>query len=211
MKILPWSLFIFFAIAIGLYPFIYLLFDMRDGLLASKPEALLQDKVWYTFFYQHILFGGISLLAGWSQFSKRIRNRNLRLHRVLGKIYLIAVLLSGVAALYIAYFATGGIVSTLGFSGLAIGWLFTSSQAYRAIRKKDIDVHQYWMIRSYALCWAAVTLRIWLPLFQFALGMEFLTAYRIIAWLCWVPNLIVAEVIVRNLKMSRLAATTLHR
>jgi hypothetical protein len=206
MKILARSLFIFFAIVIGLYPVVYLLFDMRNGLLAFKAEALLQDKVWYTFFYQHILFGGIALLAGWSQFSKHIRKRNLMVHRALGKIYLIAVLLSGLAALYIAYFATGGIVSIMGFIGLAIGWLFTSVQAYRFIRRKDIDQHQYWMIRSYALCWAAVTLRIWMPLFQFVLGMEFLTGYRIIAWLCWVPNLIVAEIIVRNLKASRLAA-----
>jgi hypothetical protein len=59
------------------------------------------------------------------------------------------------------------------------------------------------MIRSYALCFAAVTLRIWLPLFQFALGLEFIFAYRIIAWLCWVPNLVVAELIVRSLKMKR--------
>ncbi len=51
------------------------------------------------------------------------------------------------------------------------------------------------MIRSYALTFAAVTLRIYLPLSQIA-GMPFDPAYQTISWLCWVPNLIVAEWII---------------
>lgn len=203
MKILGWTFFIFFAVFVGVYPFLYLIFDMSQGLLASKPLELKESVVWQTGFYTHILLGAVALLTGWSQFSKRIRNRNLTLHRALGKIYVVCVVLSGTAGLYIAYFATGGWVAVLGFSGLAIAWLFTTSKAYLTIRNKNIDQHQHWMIRSYALCFAAVTLRIWLPLFQFALGMEFISAYLIIAWLCWVPNLLVAELIVRSLKSSK--------
>ena len=51
------------------------------------------------------------------------------------------------------------------------------------------------MIYSYAACFAAVTLRIWLPLLIVSLG-DFITAYRIVAWLCWVPNLMVAYFLV---------------
>jgi uncharacterized membrane protein len=204
MKILGWAFFIFFSVTVGLYPLAYLLADMSYGLLASKSVELLQDNIWYTAFYQHIFLGAIALLIGWSQFSKRFRNKNSSAHRTLGKVYLIAVALSGTAGLFIALYATGGFISILGFSGLAIAWLFTSLQAYVAIRKKEIDQHQYWMIRSYALCWAAVTLRIWLPLFQFGFGMDFFIAYKIIAWLCWVPNLIVAELIIMNLRSPRI-------
>jgi uncharacterized membrane protein len=203
MYALKWTIFIFFSVVIGLYPMVYWLFDMSQGLLASKDLELLQSNVWNTAFYLHISLGAVAMLTGWSQFLKGFRNRNLTAHRTLGKVYLIAVMISGLAGLYIAGFASGGIISVLGFGGLALAWLFTSSRAYLSIRKKDIDHHQYWMIRSYALCWAAVTLRIWLPLFQFALGMEFIIAYRIIAWLCWVPNLVVAEMIVSNLKKAR--------
>lgn len=203
MKTVGWTFFIFFAVFVGVYPFLYLILDMSQGLLASKSPELKESLFWQSGFYTHILLGAVALLSGWSQFSRRIRNRNLKLHRTLGKIYLIAVLFSGIAGLYIAYHATGGLIAAFGFSGLAIAWLFTSSKAYFSIRKKNIDQHQYWMIRSYALCFAAVTLRIWLPLFQFALGMEFISAYLIIAWLCWVPNLAVAELIVRSLKSSK--------
>jgi len=205
MKTFWWAIFIFFSISIGLYPIAYLLVDMSYGLLASKSAELLHNTVWYTAFYQHIFLGAIAMLVGWSQFSKKFRNKNLSFHRTLGKVYLIAVALSGSAGLFIAFYATGGLISVFGFSGLAVAWLFTSLQAYLAIRKKDVDQHQHWMIRSYALCWAAVTLRIWLPLFQFAFDIEFMTAYRIIAWLCWVPNLLVAEVIIRNIKSSVIA------
>jgi uncharacterized membrane protein len=207
MKTFWWAIFIFFSITIGLYPAAYLLFDMKYGLLASKSAELLQSTVWYTAFYQHIFLGATAMLTGWSQFSKRFRNKNLNAHRTLGKVYLIAVALSGSAGLFIAFYATGGLISVFGFSGLAICWLYTSLQAYVAIKRKDVDQHQYWMIRSYALCWAAVTLRIWLPLFQFALDIEFLTAYKIIAWLCWVPNLIVAELIIMNIKSRVLVKT----
>ncbi len=205
MKTFGWAVFIFFAIGIGLYPFAYLIFDMRYGLLGTKTAELLSSHAWNLAFKTHIFVGAVSMLVGWSQFSKKIRNKNLSLHRTLGKIYLIAVLFSGLAGLYLSFHATGGWIASFGFGGLALSWLFTSTQAYRFILKKDIDAHQQWMIRSYAVCFAAVTLRIWLPMFQFALGMDFFTAYKIIAWLCWVPNLIVAELIIMGMKRKPIA------
>jgi hypothetical protein len=113
-------------------------------------------------------------------------------------------MLSGLAGFHIAMYANGGIVSVLGFCGLAISWLFCTTVAFQHIRRKDYGRHQLWMIRSYALTFAAVTLRVWLPLFQIVLGLEFLTAYQVIAWFCWVPNLIVAELIINSIKKKTL-------
>lgn len=192
-----WVIFVVFAMLIGLYPLAYFVFDMSGGLLGTKSLAILHDTIWRPLFFTHISLGGIALLTGWSQFSSRIRARNMQLHRRLGMVYLVCVLLSGLAGLYIAFYASGGIIAQIGFTGLAIGWLFTTGMAYAAVLKRDIRSHENWMIRSYALCFAAVTLRLWLPLFQFGLGMDFFAGYRIIAWLCWVPNLLVAEAIIR--------------
>lgn len=193
-----WALFIFLAVGVGLYPLAYLLFDMQGGLLGTKPAALLQNRVWQTFFYTHISLGGVALLTGWSQFMPRFRARHLDLHRTLGKIYVAAVVVGGGAGLYIAFFATGGLVSTLGFGTLAVLWVGTTWKAYDLIRKRAPIEHKHWMIRSYALCFAAVTLRLWIPLFTAGFGMPFIKAYPIIAWLCWVPNLLVAEMIIRR-------------
>jgi hypothetical protein len=203
MKILSWIAFVFFSLAIGFYPFMYLLVDMSAGFLASKGD-LLHDKLWNFAFYQHILFGAIAMLTGWSQFSKRMRSKSLNIHRTLGKTYIIVVLLSGTAGFYLAMFANGGLIANLGFSGLALGWLTTTILAYLYIRRKHFDEHQYWMIRSYAFCWAAVTLRIWIPVFQMTTDLEFITAYKIISWLCWVPNIVVAEAIIQSLKSKTL-------
>src|SRR5690349_10104586 len=91
MKTFGWIVFIFFALLIGVYPLTYFIFDMSGGLLSSKSQELVASRIWSSAFYLHISFGAISMLTGWSQFSKRIRNKNLKLHRTLGKIYLIAV------------------------------------------------------------------------------------------------------------------------
>jgi len=189
-----------FAIFIGLYPLRFIGLPHESSLLASKPAALLDNSLYLTAFYTHIFLGGLALLAGFSQFFKKLRRKRVRLHRTLGKIYILSVLLSGTAGLGIAFFATGGIISALGFGGLAVFWLYTTTNAYTSIKKREMHAHQRWMIRSYALCFAAVSLRIYLPTFTFAFGMEFIPAYRIIAWLCWVPNLLIAEFfIVRKL------------
>ncbi|MGI9547816.1 MAG: DUF2306 domain-containing protein [Flavobacteriaceae bacterium] len=193
-----------FAIFISLYPLKFLWMPVDQGLLGSKPEALL-STIWYLpAFYTHIFLGGLALLTGFSQFFPALRKKKLGLHRTLGKIYIIAAILSGTSGLAIAYFATGGLIPALGFGMLAILWLYTTVNAYTSIRAMNIQSHQRWMIRSYALCFAAVTLRIYLPSFIALGGMEFIPAYSIIAWLCWVPNLLVAEfLVIRKLDGSK--------
>lgn len=203
MKRVGWFLFVFFALGVGLYPFSYLLTDNIEkfGLLSQKAELIKSDPTWRFIFNLHISLGGLALFVGWPQFIKRLRNRYLRFHRNLGKLYVISVLLSGMAGIYIAYFAEGGWVAKAGFLGLGIGWLYTTICAYTTVKNGMLSEHKKWMIRSYALTFAAVTLRIWLPLFQYGFGMDFISAYVIIAWLCWVPNVIWAEWKIRRLSI----------
>jgi uncharacterized membrane protein len=193
-----------FAVFISLYPLKFLWSPVDEGLLGSKSAELISSFFYLPAFYTHIFLGGLALITGFSQFLPKLRRKRLGLHRALGKIYVIAVLLSGTAGLGIAYFATGGFVPALGFALLAILWLYTTANAYTSIRKMDISAHQKWMIRSYALCFAAVTLRIYLPVFTGLLGMSFIPAYTIIAWLCWMPNLAVAEwLIIRPMSLRK--------
>ncbi len=199
LKHLLWAVFGLFALGVGFYPLTYYLVDMHGkGLFSTKPAELLANTVWYTAFYMHITFGGIALLTGWTQFSRNIRDRYLNFHRTLGKIYVFAVMLSSMAGFYIALFASGGITSTLGFGLLASSWFFTVTMAYSNILKKRFKQHENWMIRNYALTFAAVTLRLYLPFSQAVMHIDFITAYRVISWLCWVPNLLVAQIIVNK-------------
>lgn len=143
--------------------------------------------------YTHVYASLVALALGPFQFSSRLRQQNTALHRWSGRLYLsIGVLVGGASGLYMAQFAFGGNVARIGFSLLALSWLFTGLMAYLAIRHRDIANHRRWMVRNFALTFAAVTLRIYLGL-SAAAGFTFESSYPVIAWLCWVPNLIVAE------------------
>ncbi|WP_298881590.1 DUF2306 domain-containing protein [uncultured Polaribacter sp.] len=185
------------GVLIGLYPIIYFIVPNRQfGLLASKSTELLSSTLWNTMFYTHIVLGGIALLIGWLQFNKKLRLKNINLHKKVGKTYVIAVLLSALSGLYIGYFATGGIIAKSGFMTMALAWFLTTFFAFTTIKKGNIIQHQKLMIYSYAICFAAVTLRIYLPILTPIMG-GFLPAYKLISWLCWVPNIVVAYIIIK--------------
>lgn len=195
-----WVLLALLAIAIGLYPITYFFVDKSFGLLTTKSTDLLSNVVWNVGFYAHIILGGLALLIGWLQFSDQLRKKNINLHRIIGKVYIISVLVSAIAAFGIAFFATGGWVASLGFICLALIWIYTSLGAYMSIRKGQVGEHQKMMIYSYAATFSAVTLRLWLPILIIIFG-DFVTAYLIVAWLCWAPNLLVAYWIVGNMEL----------
>jgi uncharacterized membrane protein len=123
------------------------------------------------------------------------RARYLPLHRWLGRIYVAGALIGGLAGLYLAVYAYGGFASTLGFGFLAVVTLATTSIAYLRIRAGDEFSHKEWMTRSYALIFAAPMLRVLLGLYIGVFGIGETEAYQAVAWSCWVPNLIVAEII----------------
>lgn len=147
--------------------------------------------------YLHVFGSVFALALGPLQFSASLRARNIGLHRALGRLYLgVGVLVGGGAGFYMAFRAFGGAVSQAGFACLAVLWLFTGLRAFLAIRRRDTAAHRRWMVRNFALTFAAVTLRVWLP-GSVAAGIPFEAAYPVIAWLCWVPNVATAEVVLR--------------
>lgn len=157
--------------------------------------------------YVHIAGGSLALVLGALQFWRGLRDRAPRVHRWTGRVYLAAVGIGGAAGLLISFFSPAGWVGLFGFGALAVLWMLTGWRAYRAIRRGDVATHQSWMIRNYALTFAAVTLRLWLPLLLLLplwLGMpwEFesawANAYAAVPFLAWMPNLLVAEWLIRR-------------
>jgi len=122
-----------------------------------------------------------------------------RCTRILGRIYVISCLVIGTAGIYMAVYSFGGWITHLGFGTLGVLLLLTTLAGYLAIRRHDVERHRDWMIRSYALIFAAVTLRIELPLLIASFG-DFTPAYLVVSWLCWVPNAIVGEALVRRIR-----------
>lgn len=156
---------------------------------AMKANFITHSSVIYT----HAFASIVALILGPFQFSRRLRTKYQKAHRWSGRVYLaVGVLLGGLSGLYLAQFAAGGVIARTGFTTLAVLWLYTGLCAYLAIRSGAISEHQKWMYRNFALTFAAVTLRIYLPV-TIVSGIEFSLAYAVIAWLCWIPNLLFVE------------------
>jgi uncharacterized membrane protein len=139
----------------------------------------------------HALGGSLVLVAGLLQLQRRVRRRSPMLHRVVGWLYAAAALLAGGAGIYLAAHAVGGWTTQLGFGLLGLATLATTAQATRLAVRGERRAHRRWMVRSYALVCAAVTLRLELPLLSAAFGLG--PGYQVVSWACWVPNLLWAE------------------
>lgn len=190
-RTLSYGLLSFLAVGVAGYAIVaYSLFplgavagpDFTDSFLARAPVL-----------YMHVFASTVALLIGPFQFSRRLRDGNRALHRWLGRVYLsIGVLVGGLAGLYLALFAFGGPMARAGFGLMAVAWLYTGVRAYVAIRRGEVQRHREWMFYNFSLTFAAVTLRLYMPLSQLA-GVPVEVAYPVVAWLCWVPNLLVAR------------------
>jgi hypothetical protein len=191
-RTLAWLLMVLLSLAIAAYAAGLLVYPpMRSSfvlvLLAERPMATLGH------------FGGsaIALAIGGFQLHPGLRARVPTVHRWTGRLYVLGVAVGGAAGLWLALFASGGTAGKLGFASLALSWLGTTYRGYASIRSGDVPAHRRWMIRSFALTFAAVTLRLYIPA-SHAAGIAFESAYPAIAWLCWMPNLLVAEYFARN-------------
>ena len=159
-------------------------------------------------FFVHVAAGGIALLVGPLQFSRALRERVPSVHRAAGRTYLVAVLAGGLGALVLAPVNTAGMVGFFGFGTLGVLWIGTAWRGYRAIRGGDVGTHQAWMLRNFALTYAAVTLRLWVGVLTavqspwIVTGADaeaaFTNAYAAVPFLAWIPNLVVAELLVRR-------------
>ncbi|PEL57511.1 DUF2306 domain-containing protein [Bacillus wiedmannii] len=179
----------------------YFIMDgFQTGLV--KVKLMFGSKLsafWYMMLFTHITTSIVALVIGPFTLSTKFRERNMNRHRIVGRIYMVGILLGGVSGLYLSFYATGGLVAKLGFGLLSVFWLTSAYQALHRVKNKKIKEHRNWMIRNYSLTFGAVTLRIWLPLFIVLFGIErFELSYAIIAWLAWVPNLFVAELFIRK-------------
>lgn len=141
--------------------------------------------------YAHIGLAPVALALLPLQFWSRLRVRKPGLHRWLGRLYGVSILISGVAGAVLALTTAEGGIAASGFLLLSLVWLGSTARGVWLAMQRRIAEHRVWMIRSAALTLAAVTLRIQLPIGIATVGFEI--SYPLIAWACWVPNLLVAE------------------
>jgi hypothetical protein len=152
---------------------------------------------WRWSFYIHVFFSPIVILSGLFQFFKKLPYRFPKLHRSTGKVYIFTILfLSGPSGLIMSFFANGGYPAQVSFVTLSICWIVSTYLGYHYARKQLFDKHLLWTFRSYALTLSAVTLRFYAYLFDvFKVNLPPVEAYTTLAYLSWIPNLIVVQLL----------------
>ncbi len=181
----------------------YIPYNTDVGFLRIKQQYIGIDH-WRIAFFIHVYASMWVLLAGFTQFSKRIQRNNPRLHRTMGYIYVTDVLLiTGPAGMLMGFYANGGLPSRIAFVTLASLWMFCTAMALTRARQKKFKSHRNYMVRSYALTLSAVTLRAWKYSItniaeHYHYELSPMDVYRVVAWLGWVGNLMVAEWLIRT-------------
>lgn len=192
--------------ALAFFSFLMIRLTLPYTALRSNVEFLRTKQLiyplgyWRVSFYIHVFTSCLVLIAGFTQFNPWLLRRQPRIHRLMGWIYLVVVTsISGPAAFVMALHANGGFPARASFTLLAGLWItFTGFAGYYAIRKQ-FALHGAFMFRSYALTLSALTLRG----YTFLIGVAALQVsprdvYITTAWLSWVPNLILAEILIRR-------------
>lgn len=183
---LGWLLLALLCLGVAAYSARYLADPPR-----SAQEAL-GNPLGVPWLVVHVAASVIALALGSLQFIPRLRRGAGPPHRWVGRLYVVCCLVGGAAGLVLSLGSSAGPIATAGFGVLAVLWIAVNLLGWRAAIKGRMDEHRRWMIRSWALTLAAVTLRLYLPMVML-LELPFLPWYRAIAFLCWVPNLVAAE------------------
>jgi hypothetical protein len=171
-----------------------------DVNFLRTKQYIYHIRYWRISFYTHVFTSCLVLLAGFTQFAPRLLVRRPQIHRCMGWIYLVIVTtISGPAAFIMALNANGGLPARASFTLLALCWIsFTLYAGYYAFRRR-FALHGAFMFRSYALTLSAITLRGYTYLIDLtSLPISPREIYILTAWLSWIPNLILAEVLIRR-------------
>jgi uncharacterized membrane protein len=183
----------FFTVLMAQITVNYLPYNTDVGFLRIKQQYIDIDH-WRLAFFIHVYASIWVLLAGFSQFSKRLLKRRPVWHRRLGYVYVLNILcITGPASLVMGFYANGGTGSRIAFVLLAVLWLYFTVMALYHARRRNFKTHRHFMMRSYALTLSALTLRAWKYLITNTVELPPMDVYRMVAWLGWVLNLAVAE------------------
>ncbi|GIP26327.1 hypothetical protein J23TS9_14570 [Paenibacillus sp. J23TS9] len=176
------------------------------GAFLSHKTGLKRElnlPVWLNVMHVHVTFACIAMAAGLLNFSNRIFEKSRKFHRINGYVYLVSVLLVVMTSGYMAPYATGGKISSMGFNVLNMIWLLITITALVQIKKKRIIRHRNWMIRSYAFCFTNMLIHLITSLFHQGFGLVYATSYIIGVYGSIVLLLIIPNIIIRIISRSR--------
>ena len=174
----------------------YIPLNTNVSFLMIKQTEVVERPEYLWFFYSHVYTSIFVLLTGFlAILRKDFGFKNF--HRNAGKIYIFLILLlAAPSGIYMGIFANGGFLSKLSFVILGCLWWFSTFKAYQLARQKKFKEHKKWMWRSFAFTLSAITLRMWKVFIVYLFHPNPMDVYQIIAWLGWIPNILLIEYLI---------------
>lgn len=151
------------------------------------------DGRWRNHALLHIGPAAIALVVGAVQLALARNRTAFWLHPLLGLLYVAAVGASAVGAALILPRTLGGPLNIAGFVLLELFWVACTALGCLRGLSGHRGEHRAWMLRSYALTLAGVSLRLQMFVLTGLAGWSFEDAYALTAWSSWAPNLVVCE------------------
>ena len=154
-----------------------------------------QPFKWYLL--PHGIAGACALFLGPMQFSDRLRRRYLRLHRVVGYIYVAGALMAAPLGLYIQHFEERMAMPrsfTMAAGADAALWMATTAIALFFALKRKIQLHRQWMVRSYAVAIVFLEVRVISGIGGWD---DSVVAGEVIVWMCVTFSLLAADVVLQ--------------
>lgn len=165
--------------------------------LPPVPPSIGANRYRALWLVLHAGSAATALLTGGAQFARSIRVRRPAIHRITGRVYVAGCLTGAASGLVLAFGSSAGPVATAGFGSLAVAWAATTCLGWHHAREWRFADHRFWMMRSWALTLSAVTLRVYIVVAEIG-DLPEVAAYQAISFLCWVPNLALAEYLLRR-------------
>ncbi len=152
-------------------------------------------------FVVHALSGGAALISGPLQFNGRLRRERPIAHRLIGCVYVGAILIASVTALLLTTTFDVSLAARIALGVVSVLWFGTTVIALLRILERDVTRHREWMVRSFSLTLFFVTFSIWVPGLD-ATALPDSVSYPLGVFLSWSLNLLAAELWIRRTRVE---------
>lgn len=165
----------------------------------SNLKRSIHTPLWLNVMYIHTIVACIAMVSGAINFSNQILKKYRKFHRINGYVYMICVILVVITSGYMAPYSTGGRINSIAFNMINIIWPWMTIAALVQIKKKQVNKHRKWMVRSYAFCFTNMFIHIITFVFHDGFGISYDTSYTIGIYGTILLLFILAEIVIRTI------------
>lgn len=183
---------------VGIISLYFLFIKAVPKLFVSEKNY--GDYYWYRapWLFIHNIFGIIALLSGPFQLTPKFRNRHWKLHRRLGRVYLVSVLIASVTSIYLSLTSAITYTYMAGLFTGSVAWLVTAVLSYQTILQRKVKQHKRWMIRNYVLTFFFIIFFGMYDIFRAAGVNDLIQLASILPWVSIIMPMILTEIYLRR-------------